>query len=112
MEIYQLNEYQETVLTTNSGGQKYISLVPDPEKDGEHFQAFSNHTKWNEELVREGFMVEVSTEGDKFISQMEEHYGRKYRIFMLTAMAKDMFSPVLVKGSKEGTFRNVSKTIH
>jgi hypothetical protein len=112
MEIYQINDYQLNVLKTNNSGQKYVSLVPDPEKDGDTHEMWLQHTKWNEELVEQGYMVELSTKGDAFIERMETAHERKYRMFRLTPLAIAMFTPVLVKGTEPNTFRNVADTIH
>ena len=111
-EIYQLNEYQLGILRLNSGGQKYVGLVPDPAKDGETFDALLNFRRWENELVEQGFLEELETKGDDFIKKMENTHGRKYRMFRLTPLALTMFAPVLVPGDEPETFRNAADTIH
>jgi hypothetical protein len=112
MEIYQINDYQLNVLKSNNSGQKYVSLVPDSEKDGDTHEMWLQHTKWNKELVEQGFMMELSTENDEFVRRMETAHERKYSVFRLTPLAIAMFTPVLIQGSEPHTFRNVADTIH
>lgn len=112
MDIFQINEYQLNLLRANTGGQNYVALVPDPEKDGDSHLHWKEHMQWNEQLVAEGFLQEVPVESDMFIQMMETRYGRKYRLFQETPLAIAMFSPVIVKGSEDDTYRDVSQTIH
>jgi hypothetical protein len=111
--MFEINEYQLNVIKANISGQKYVSLVPNKEKDGDVHEAWLDNTRWNEELVAEGFLRELPTEHDEFITKMKQKFNRDYRLFIVTPLAKAMFSPVLVPiVGEENAFRNVAETIH
>lgn len=112
MEYLQLTEYQAAILFKNAGGKKYVVNVPQEGDDEILVETFTTHARETEALVNEGLMEELCTEDDPFIQKMKEQHGRNYRMFMLTDLARHMFSPVWVKGSKDGTFRNAAKTVH
>ena len=110
--IFEINEYQLSILRLNCEGQKYIGLIPDSKKDGEVFGALVNFRRWEDELVEQGLLMELETEDDEVVKRMETTYNRKYRMFRLTPLALAMFTPVLVQGTDPETFRNVADTIH
>lgn len=112
MSIYQLNDYQEEVLRKNAAGQVYVLNVAKEGDDTVIANLFTEHTSHIEALVNEKLMKEISTEEDQFIQQMKAKHDREYRAFKLTPLAIAMFSPVLVQGSKHGTYRNAANTIH
>ena len=112
MEYFQLTEYQAAILFKNAGGQKYVVNVPQEGDDKILAETFTTHVRETEALVNEGFMEELCVEDDPFIQKMKEQHKRNYRMFVLTDLARHMFSPVWVKGPKEGTYRNAAKTVN
>ena len=76
------------------------------------FDATQSRIGYHLNMFAMSLMKEISTEEDQFIQQMKAKHDREYRAFKLTPLAIAMFSPVLVQGSKHGTYRNAANTVH